>query len=217
MKKATYVTKANNLIFNHEGFEFVIYDHSTKVKLNTGNFTTAEAKTAIDIEERTIEITGDQMLQMADLILVEKAKKLRSQLLPVKSVNVKIPAKEKREIVKQYSRYEKFYQGEVIVTDSSRAKGGYFRYSDETFKGLFVDLKNEIYTADHKLIVSSRKKNYKTNRVEIASQYFYKLLFANMEKERTLALQISNQKANAVFMFENAPYFKEKIVEALSK
>lgn len=95
----------------------------------------------------------------------------------------KTPDDFKKRLSERTKDAENFYFGSVTVTDSGRGRGGWIKYNDTVYNGLFYVEKSEIYSLNDGLIVSSRKKNYSTSWNKIEKKEFVKLAY-KLEKER---------------------------------
>jgi len=135
-------------------------------------------------------------------------------------------SKKSKEIIAIANENNSIYSGTVFVTNSFRRTGGYFSYKTVNKVGHFLFFKNEIYQIcvnsndelDCILIVSSRKKNFKTELKQVSlkivkNSFNLKLKTRNELINRQLVLDSEISKIENVLngqCFKQIQFIKEK-------
>lgn len=203
-----YLTNNGNVVFN-DGTEKVYIAKTANIIENTGAFKTVQAIG-----------TGAEAVNMEEIYTaiekIEHAKSVRASLVTVRLY--KIPLKERRKMLADIQALSgTWHVGEVTVTDSSRTKGGHFRYSDTTYQGFFYVKDGEIYSYKHGLIVSSRKKNYSTAYSPVDAKDVVKSLVMQSENSTNAVLLQEAKEINANIMLDNVEIFRKELFAMLTK
>ena len=213
-----YIKTNGNVVYVENGIEKIAHVGKMRIFENKSSFGTEQAKKE-----------GLQLVDVSNIIAninttyaANTLEKLRVESIRNKFINVvpfKLSIKEKNKIKKEVeTTATEYFIGNVTVTDSSRGKGGYFKYSDTLFEGIFYNNKwKGISKYGAGEIVSSRKKNYSTNFKPIEKKEVVKILVAEIEKKETERLINEAKIHNANLMLDNLDVFRAKVFEILTK
>lgn len=212
-----FTTNNGNIIFNN-GTEMCYLVDKKIIVENKSSFTTVQA---IANGCASVEFNLDEILEFQTKMQNEKQRisEIKSQIKPLVAQKLSIKEKNviKNKVKKDAENGSTYFTGTLTVTDSSRRTGGYFKYSDNNYDGIFEILNNEIYNENGNCLVSSRKKNFTKNFKEFSSIEFAKAKISNIEEKLTASYLIEAKKFNAELMVNNVDIFRNELLNILTK
>lgn len=213
-----YIKSNGNVVFVENNVEKIAHLGKGRIFENNSDFKTTQAIAAgLPLVDVTVILADIKAHNAAVFTEQNRVAAIKSQWVNV--ATFKLSQKEKNKVKKQVAETAtQYYIGSVTVTDSSRGKGGYFKYSDSVIDGIFyINEWKGISKMNAGEVVSSRKKNYSTNYKAIDAAEVVKILVKEIEAKENLRLQKEAKEHNANLMLDNLDIFRSQVFAQLTK